>query len=638
MKGTQKLFAVLVVVTTAFLLLVGGNSWAKPGELKWRYDSLEGFSPLLAIDNEGNRIIVVTSANSSSTPPEHYWNVVSVDEEGHLNWKRSYHSATNKSEAFVLATDSKGNVIVAGFEEKGSDCYWKIISYSSSGSTNWERSLDGGDKIGFSSPRAIAIDSKDNVIVVGHVYNGSNNDWKVISFSPVGGINWEKSYDGGRGDDQPLAVAIDSKDNAIVVGSEYNGNKFNWKVISYSSFGVVNWEQSYDKGRYAGGVAIDSNDNAVVVGIYSDIPGSDWHIISYSQAGGINWDKTYDAGEGYDQPRALVVDSKDNAVVVGYGWNHNDKDWKIVSFSPSGDINWEDSYDGGYGDDEASAVAINSKDIVVVAGYTFNSHGDEDWRILSFSTADRVLNRWVGSYDGRSDTYNSTYSLSLLKSKGRKSGRVSAMVTPFDDWAETVCIDESSGDVVIAGNIHGGSNALAIDCEGLSPAHISLFVGHVLKPGEVRTVHPAVQTPNPAPNNGTYLGFGDVVANGTHFKVEAAFPKYLKQSDNSTLPVKIFIAAQLPDDYSRLLFFDSSNNVKYQPPDRLSPWKSSVSGGVSATTVFPEIDIHSGLSGIPTGTHYWYTLVVPATVPDDFSGVDWSTTPWEITVNILDVE
>ena len=161
--------------------------------------------------------------------------------------------------------------------------------------------------------------------------------------------------------------------------------------------------------------------------------------------------------------------------------------------------------------------------------------------------------------------------------------------------------------------------------------------GHVLKPAEVRTVQPAAETPDANPTNGTYLGFGDVVANGTHFKVEAAFPAYLNQSDNSTLTVKIFIAAQMPDDYSRLAYFDSSNNMKFQPPDKLSSWKSSVSGEVAKTTIYPEVDVTSALSNIPSGTHYWYTLVVPATVPDDFSGVDWSTTPWEITVNIFDV-
>ncbi len=161
--------------------------------------------------------------------------------------------------------------------------------------------------------------------------------------------------------------------------------------------------------------------------------------------------------------------------------------------------------------------------------------------------------------------------------------------------------------------------------------------GHVMKPGEVTEISPASTTPEP--DSKIYLGFGNAAAGGKLFTVVAAFPAYLDSDENSTLSVKIFIAAQLPDDYSRLLFFDSSNKIDYQPPHSLVSWKSSVKGPVATTTVLPPVlvDSTSGFQ-VPKGTHYWYTLVVPDTVPDDFSGVDWTTTPWEITVNILDIQ
>jgi len=199
------------------------------------------------------------------------------------------------------------------------------------------------------------------------------------------------------------------------------------------------------------------------------------------------------------------------------------------------------------------------------------------------------------------------------------------------DFAVDVAVDKTAEDVVVAGNTRDSSSVLIVDYQGYTPS------GHVLVPEEVRTINNVPASPDPAINNGKYLGFGSVATGGNKFKIEAAFPAYLNQSDNSTLSVKIFIAAQMPDDYSRLAYFDSSNNLKYQPPESLSSWKSSVSGAVSDTIIFPEVDINSGLSNIPSGKHYWYTLVVPDTVPDDFHGVDWSTTPWEITVNILNV-
>jgi C1A family cysteine protease len=160
--------------------------------------------------------------------------------------------------------------------------------------------------------------------------------------------------------------------------------------------------------------------------------------------------------------------------------------------------------------------------------------------------------------------------------------------------------------------------------------------GHKMVPGEVSTVSPAMASP--APDSGVYLGFGSAATGGKLFTVVAAFPSYVDSQGNG-MSVKIFIAAQLPDDYSRLLFFDRANKVDYQPPHSLSSWKTGVEGTISATTVLPPVSVDSSTGfQVPKGMHYWYTLVVPNTVPDDFEGVDWSSTPWEITVNMLDVE
>ena len=203
------------------------------------------------------------------------------------------------------------------------------------------------------------------------------------------------------------------------------------------------------------------------------------------------------------------------------------------------------------------------------------------------------------------------------------------------DTPTDIAIDGSNGDIVVVGCIGDiGPDGLIIDISDSEETLPSAPV-KALRPSMVDII-PAAETPDL--EDGNYLGFGDSVVKGPHLKVEAALPAYLKQSDNSTLAIKIFIAAQMPDDYSRLAYFDSSNNLKFQPLGSLSSWKSSVRGAVSVTTVSLEVGLRSESSTIPSGTHYWCALVVPATVPDDFSGVDWSTTPWEITVNILDVQ
>ena len=607
----SKLLISMVFMAMVFMVGVT-KTLAKPGDLKWKYP-VHGDDAQVVVDSEGNRILV--SNSMGATGP--YWMIVSLDKNGKLNWQKAYYGLYKQAiSSSDVAVDQENNIIVVGSDYNGTSFNWTIVSYAPSGEINWEKSYGGGE--GNDYPRSVTVDSKGNVIVVGMTKSGSAYDWKIISYSSSGVVNWQDQY-GDSGNDEPKRVAVDSKDNVIVVGTETKGSNEGWKIISYSSSGSINWQASYDSGYsfdYVNDLAIDSKDNVIVVGREgrSNFPG--WKIISYSSSGATNWEESYHKEQGIDEAVAVAVDSQDNVVVGGYDFNGNDEDWKVISYSSSGGVNWQSSYDSGLGDEGVLDIAVDCKGNYIVVGYEYNGN-DADWRIVSYSPAGAV--QWQASYDSSDGSYSTS-----------AYDRVGKVATGPYDMCDEVTIDKSFGDIVAAGRVRGMEDVLLADIEGYPPA------SHVLRPAEVRTVQPAAETPDPY--TGTYLGFGDVVANGTHFRVEAAFPQYLKQSDNSTLAVKIFIAAQLPDDYSRLAFFDSSNNLKFQPPETLSSWKPSVKGEVSGTTVFPEIDVTSSLASIPSGTHYWYTLVVPDTVPDDFAGVDWSITPWEITVNVFEVK
>ena len=80
----------------------------------------------------------------------------------------------------------------------------------------WIALLGGtGDDIG----RAVAIDSADNIIVAG--FTGSDgaggNDVLIAKYNSAGALQWDRTL-GGTGSDVGHAVAIDSADNIIVVG------------------------------------------------------------------------------------------------------------------------------------------------------------------------------------------------------------------------------------------------------------------------------------------------------------------------------------------------------------------------------------------------------------------------------------
>ena len=302
-------------------------------------------------------------------------------------------------------------------------------------------------------------------------------------------------------------------------------------------------------------------------------------------------------------------------MVGGYTTKGGDHDWLLVSYKASTGVrNWSETFDSTEGNDEIQGIGV-SNGIVVAAGYTSNG-GDVDWRVRAYSASDGSA-LWDDVYSERDDDF--AWKVAMDSDGGACVCGVSSTVSSIE-FNKVRVVD-------YAGEESGGGTGGGDGGNGTGGGSL---LGHALEPSEVRTVNTPPATPDPV--GGEYLGFGSAAIGGTEFKLQASFPQYVNPSKTLALDVKIFIAAQLPDDYSRLLYITSANEIKYQPPNSLSSWKPKVKGMVPNTTV-----LNTSTASMPTGTHYWYTLVVPSTVPDDFSGVDWSVTPWEVTINVLDL-
>ena len=580
-------------------------AWSSPGDERWSYSSEGGtWVTEVVLNKNGDRIMVTTKGENSGGTYIPTGKIACVDKNGNIKWEKSI---SNTALSAGIAIDSNDNLIAAGWTSKDSKPVWHVESFKAEdGSPNWSKDIDVGNTTGigfgiFAFVNDVAVDSAGNILVGGAWVKSGKFLGYLLSLSPEGNKNWDVSLSPHANPSYIQTIAIDPDDN-VIVGASIPGSdsKGDWYIGSFSSSGENNWGTTLTQegGDYIEKVISDSKGNVIAMGKWGDR----WRVSYFDSSGTPLWDAYLNDSIAYD----AVVDSKGNVVVAGKK-SESTSEMMVVSYSPSGGENWKDSYDGAnHKGASGQAIALGKDDAVCVAGDEVfdNTTRFRDWLVRCYSSSGTLL--WSGLYD----------------SGVNKS-----------DAATDIVIDPATGDVVVAGIEKANTYGRMIDYQGFTP--FLPVKGHVLVVGEVNSFQPAVETPDP--DNGKYLGFGDVVANGTHFKVEAAFPQYLKESDNSTLAVKIFIAAQMPDDYSRLAYFDSSNNLKYQPPERLSSWKSSVNGEVAKTTIFPEVDVSSAFSNIPSGTHYWYTLVVPATVPDDFSGVDWATTPWEITVNIFDV-
>jgi len=223
----------------------------------------------------------------------------------------------------AVAIDSADNIIVTGRTTSdgagGTD--FLIAKHNSAGALQWDRTLGG---TGSDDGNAVAIDSADNIIVTGRTNSDGAGGYDVLiaKYNSAGALQWDRTL-GGTGTDFGAAVAIDSDDNIIVVGytNSDGAGGIDLLIAKYNSAGALQWDRTLGGtgGDVGNAVAIDSADNIIVVG-YTNSDGAggyDFLIAKYNSAGALQWDRTL-GGTGSDIGAAVAIDSANNIIVVGY--------------------------------------------------------------------------------------------------------------------------------------------------------------------------------------------------------------------------------------------------------------------------------------------------------------------------------
>jgi len=181
------------------------------------------------------------------------------------------------SSATAMAVDRHGRIVVGGVGREG---FAALARYSPNGHRDHTFGHDGEvlkDLSRMGGIRALALAAKDKIVAVGFDKKEPKDRWALARFGNRGGIDTSFGDHGqvstgfsGRQKVFPRALAIDSKDRIVVAGAPQfalaryrpNGN-LNRR---FGSHGRVqeNFGQRY--AHYAYGLAIDSRDRPVVAG------------------------------------------------------------------------------------------------------------------------------------------------------------------------------------------------------------------------------------------------------------------------------------------------------------------------------------------------------------------------------------
>ncbi|EMR73821.1 PDK repeat-containing protein [Thermoplasmatales archaeon SCGC AB-539-N05] len=193
---------------------------------KWFYGGRDNdIAQGVAIDSTGHIIVTGKSYFSGSWN----WYTIKYDYDGTVIWDAAY--ATDDDDfACDIATDSQNNVIVTGRGHKsGHNCYY-TVKYNPDGNILWNTSFDG-DGSGSGTAYGVAIDASDNILVTGAYKKAGFWYYNTITYSPDGDITWSDLHS-SRWKDYGRAIAVDSRGNIIVAGYSEIGD-YDYYTIKY---------------------------------------------------------------------------------------------------------------------------------------------------------------------------------------------------------------------------------------------------------------------------------------------------------------------------------------------------------------------------------------------------------------------
>ncbi len=352
----------------------------------------------------------------------------------------------------AIARASLALLVIAGLTLPASAAAGDLdttFGLASSGVTYTDFSLNRTDQA-----FAMALQDSGEFVVAGN----SNSDIAVARYTSSGALDTAFSGDGrvttaiAPGPSYAYGVALQADDKVVVGGATSDGVADDFLLLRYTSAGVLdttfNGSGIVTTTISAGDdvirdVSIQPADGKIVVAGYS---GSQFALARYTTTGAL--DTTFGGGDGIvllalfssqDWGHALALQDDGGILVAGETNNGSNNDFALARFDSTGAL--DTSFGGGDGwvntnfgtntDDFAMAIALQSDNAILLAGYS--NSATEDFAVARYTSS--------GSLDTTFDT----------------DGRVLTPIGSLNDQAHAIAV-QSTGKIVVAGFADGAAN------------------------------------------------------------------------------------------------------------------------------------------------------------------------------------
>lgn len=414
------------------ILLFTAVTFAAPGDLDLTFNGTGksvvkfGTSAILdvarstAIQSDG-KIVVAGSSNVNSA---NKFAVARYNADGSLDTSFDFDGylttaiGASNDEAYSLAIQSDGKIVVAGSSTNGGETNFAIVRYNADGSLDTSFGVDGKvtTSIGFSdSATALAIQTDGKIVAAGFCSApapcASSYAFAVVRYNSNGSLDPTFGSDGngivttditGSGESSfALSVAIRPDGKIVTAGYVNTSPGTAFAVVRYNSDGSL--DTGFDSDGIVTTVIQMGTNKAKSVAIQLDgkiIAAGDSN--QFSAFARYNSDGSLDPSFGTDGIvvaslggnsviNSVSIQSDGRVVGAGYVFNGTSNDFAIARLNSDGSFDDTFDTDGivltpiGTSNEQSYAVAINSADgTIVAAGSSYIV--DDDFAVVRYNS------------------------------------------------------------------------------------------------------------------------------------------------------------------------------------------------------------------------------------------------------------
>lgn len=205
-----------------------------------------------------------------------------------------------------------------------------------------------------------------------------NKEWEFAN-----GIHGQYDY---------VSTALDPLDNIIVTGNHSNGNHCDIFTNCITGNGQNGWQQINtgvpNQDHYGSDVVVDNAGFIYVCGAVHNGNNYDYRINKYSSSGNLLWQQDYNGtGNADDVATAIALDDSGNIYVTGTSFGVNSStDFATLKFDNNGSLLWTIRYNFNNNPEVAIDIIIDNAGDVIVAGTSANNLFNSDFTVVKYNS------------------------------------------------------------------------------------------------------------------------------------------------------------------------------------------------------------------------------------------------------------